>query len=137
MSKQFVSGFSSRAKEYAASLSYASSTSRKEILNSVNQSNVNQRIVMEDETESYTTLLHAALLLGDKFMCERILVIRGLNLEAQNSEGKTVGQLAESLLKLEESGGEKNRAIEVFLKTSKVVEDKKSGGGFFGRIFGW
>lgn len=96
MSTRSLSTFARNCEIYVSSKNYSNCDARKELLNSVNRSNVNHRIIVNygEQDEGYTSLIHAAICHGDQFMCQRILSIGELNLSFIDSHGEDVASFA-------------------------------------------
>jgi hypothetical protein len=130
MSRRSLSTFATNSEAYVNCASYDNCEARKELLNSVNRSNVNKTVIVNfDETpDSFTTLLHAAIRLGDKFMCDRLLSIKELNLKLADSEGEDIFVLVQ---KLKREGDSNNRAIvalEAFVNPQKNSQNSNQKG---------
>jgi hypothetical protein len=115
MSNRSISTFARNCEIYANSENYFKCEGRKELLNSVNRSNINHVIILnygEEEEERFSTLLHVAICLGDKFMCQRLLATKEINLTLKDSHGEDVKEFV-ARLKQENS---ENRASDFFLE---------------------
>lgn len=121
MSERSISTFAKNSEAYVNCENFSNCLERKELLNSVNRSNINNTVVTNygEGQEGFTTLLHAAIQHGDKFMCERLISIPQLKLDAQDSRGENANDL---MAKLKSEGDGANRAIlaiEAFLNPKK------------------
>lgn len=114
MSKRSISTFALNSESYVNSDDCMNCEARKELLNSVNRSNVNGAIIINfgEEEEKFTTLMHAALSFGDKFMCDRLLSIKETKLNIVDSDGQDVLTFAR---KSNQSGGG-NKAVKALLE---------------------
>jgi hypothetical protein len=122
MSKRSASTFALNSESYANSDNYLKCVARKELLNSVNRSNVNQVIITNygEDKAKFTSLLHAAISHGDQVMCERVLSIGETKLNLENSEGENAVFFAK---RIQQKNSGENKAVSFLIE---FLEGKNS-----------
>lgn len=138
MSRRSISTFAVNSESYVNSDDYMNCEARKELLNSVNRSNVNGTIITNygEAEEKFTTLMHAALSFGDKFMCDRLLSIKETNLKVVDSAGEDAVTFARKL----NQSGDANKAVKALLQfigegDSAETEKESDSNGLISRCF--